>query len=185
MNRPTTLAATAAALAAVALAAAATPASAEAVVYKNKTVSSHQPGTPEKSTEYASLDVPTGYARSRMDWHTVLFAEQVPNGRAIIVDLHPDADTVEELTDERDAFAEAAGDSYHEYAFKVNDEDSAVSARWTFSYEEPGSEGTPYVTVVLMGGNRVQVAGDAGAAGGRKAVDRIRKHVVRSVVFPG
>lgn len=181
MNRPTTFAASAA-LAALAMTAVASPATAEAVVYKNKTVSSHEPGTDQANTEYASLDVPTGYVKDRVNWHTVRFVEQVPNGRVLAVDLRPEADTVEELKAERDAFAEAAGDSYHQYSFKVNDEDAAVRARWTFSYAEPDSEGTPYVTVVLMGGNRVQVAGDLGS---RKAVDRIRKHVVRSVVFPG
>ena len=181
MNRPTTYVATAAAMAAVALTAVATPASAEAVVYKNKTVGAHEPHTPKKTTEHLSLDVPTGYARSRMDWHTVLFAEQVPNGRAMIVDLRPQSDTVDELTEERDAFAVEAGESYHEYAFEVNGEDSAVQARWTFRYAEPESEGTAFVTVVLIGGNRVQVAGDVDD---RKAVNRIRKHVVRSVVLP-
>src|SRR5687767_3949148 len=68
MPRYTTLAGTAAA-AAVALSGLAMPAHAEAVVYESRNVRSNPPDA--AGHEYASLDIPTGYARDRLNWHTV------------------------------------------------------------------------------------------------------------------
>ena len=65
----------------------------------------------------------------------------------------------------------------------MNREDAAhVTARWVFSYAEPGTEDTePFTSVMLMGGNRLTVVGKKSE---RKFVRDIRQHVVRSVVFP-
>ena len=180
MNRFTALATTAAA-AAVAVSGLALPAHAEAVVYKNYGISSNPPKDGAK--EHATLDIPTGYAMDRMNWHTVGFFEQVDQGRAIIMDLHPESDTVGELKAERAAFAEDAGDSYEEFAFQVNDKDSKVRARWVFTYAEDGTgDVAPFVSVMLMNGNQLKVVGKVSE---REHVEKIRKHVVRSVVFPG
>src|SRR5690349_15170217 len=62
------------ALTAAAVASAA-PASAEAVVYDTKNVKAVEPGNPPESAEWAGLDIPTGYTRQRLDWHTVGFFE--------------------------------------------------------------------------------------------------------------
>ena len=180
MYRFTTLATTTAA-AAVAFSGLAMPAHAEAVVYKNYGISSNPPDRPGK--EHATLDIPTGYEMDRLDWHTVGFFEQVEQGRAIIMDLHPQSDTVRELRTERAAFAEDAGDSYEEFAFQVNDKDAKVRARWVFTYAEEGTgDVAPFVSVMLMSGNQLRVVGTVAE---REHVEEIRKHVVRSVVFPG
>ena len=180
MHSFTALATTAAA-AAVALSGLALPAHAEAVTYESYGITSNPPDGPGK--EHATLDVPTGYAMDRLNWHTVGFFEQVDQGRAIIMDLHPESDTVKELKAERAAFAEAAGDSYEELGFKVYDKDSKVRARWVFTYAEEGTgDVAPFISVMLMGGNQLKVVGKLAE---REQVEDIRKHVVRSVVFPG
>ncbi len=180
MQRFTALATTAAA-AAVALTGTVVPANAEAVVYENHTVQSNPPHRP--GHEYASLDIPTGYEKDRLDWHTVGFFEKVEQGRAIIVDLHPKADTVKELRAVRAELIKDTGDSYREFAFKVNSNDSKVQARWTFTYAEPGTdEVAPFVSVLLMSGNQVRFVGKVSE---RDHVRFIRQHVRTSVVFPG
>jgi hypothetical protein len=172
--------ATVAAVSTLAVTGLALPANAECVVYDNQSAQSNPPMGP--GHEYASLDVPTGYAQARLDWHTVGFFEQVDQGRAIIMDLHPQSDTVRELEAERATFAEGAGDSYEEFAFKVNDKDAKVRARWVFTYAEEGTgDVAPFVSVMLMGGNQLKVVGQVAE---REQVEEIRKHVVRSVVFP-
>ena len=177
---PFTALATTTAAAAVAFSGLALPAHAEAVVYDTYGVRSNPPERP--GHEYAALDIPTGYAMDRLDWHTVGFFEQVDQGRAIIMDLHPASDTVRELKAEREAFAEDAGDSYEEFAFRVNDKDAKVRARWVFTYAEAGTgDVAPFVSVMLMGGNQLKVVGKVAE---REHVEEIRKHVVRSVVFP-
>jgi hypothetical protein len=172
-----------AALAAAAVTAAA-PASAEAVVYDTKNVGAVPPGSPPETREWASLDVPTGYSRQRVDWHTVAFLENVEGGRQILLDLAPEVDTVRELRAEREALKAEAGDAYHEHAFVVHREDGAkVTARWVYSYAAPGTEDVePFTSVMLMGHNRLTVVGKESE---RKFVRDIRKHVVSSVVFPG
>ncbi len=171
---------TTAATAAIAVAGLASPAFAEAVVYENQTVQSNPPKKP--GHEYASFDVPTGYDKHRLNWHTVGFFEQVDQGRAIIMDLHPKSDTVKELRAERDAFADEAGDSYEEFAFKVNDKDDKVRAQWVFTYSAEGTgDVDPYISVMLMSGNRLQVTGKLSE---KKFVRDIRQHVVKSVVLP-
>ena len=172
--------ATTTAAAAVALSGLALPAHAEAVVYENYGISANPPDRPGK--EHATLDVPTGYAMDRLDWHTVGFFEQVDQGRAIIMDLHPASDTVKELKAERAAFAEDAGDSYEEFSFRVNDKDAKVRARWVFTPEAEGTgDVAPFISVMLMGGNQLKVVG---TVADREQVEEIRQHVVRSVVFP-
>jgi hypothetical protein len=180
MHRFTTLATTTAA-AAVVFSGLAMPAHAEAVVYKNYVISSNPPDRHGK--EHATLDIPTGYEVDRLDWHTVGFVEQVEQGRAIIMDLHPQSDTVRELKAERAAFTEDAGDSYEEFAFQVNDKDAKVRARWVFTYAEEGTgDVAPFVSVMLMSGNQLRIVGKVAE---REHVEEIRKHVVRSVDFPG
>src|SRR5262245_59656765 len=167
---------------ATAVVAAAAPAMAEAVVYDSQNVKSVEPGSKPQATEWASLDVPTGYTRQRIDWHTVGFFEN-QGGRQIFIDLRPAADTVRELRAERKALKGEAGDAYHEYGFYVNREDAAhVTARWVYSYAQPGTEDTePFTSVMLMSHNRLTVVGKQSE---RKFVREIRRHVVRSVVFP-
>jgi hypothetical protein len=180
MHRFTALATTAAA-AAVAFSGLALPAHAEAVVYDSYGIRSNPPDRP--GHEHATLDIPTGYEVDRIDWHTVGFFEQVDQGRAIIMDLHPESDTLRELKAEREAFIENAGDSYEEFAFQVNDKDAKVRARWVYTYAEEGTgDVAPFISVLLMNGNQLKVVGKVSE---REHVERIRKHVVRSVVFPG
>jgi hypothetical protein len=178
--RLTTLATTAAAAAAVAVSGFAVPANAEAVVYKSYGVQSNPPERP--GHEYATIDIPTGYDVDRLNWHTTAFFERVDQGRAVIVDLHPKADTVRELRAERNELKEGAGDSYREFAFKVKDKDAKVRARWSFTYTEPGTgDVDPFITVMLMSGNQIKVVGKLEE---REQVDSIRKHIRRSVTFP-
>jgi hypothetical protein len=161
----------------------AAPANAEAVVYDTKNVKAVEPGNPPETAEWAALDVPTGYTRQRIDWHTVGFLEN-HGGRQILLDLHPETDTVAELRAERAALMEEGGDAYREHAFVVHHEEGArVTARWVYSYATPGTEDVePFSSVVLMGGNRLTVVGKESE---RRFVRDIRRHVVRSVVFPG
>ncbi len=187
MSRRTTLIATLTSAAALAGLAAAAPASAEAVVYDTRTVSSLEPGASPRTTEYASVDVPTGYTRDRRSWHKVSFVEQHGAGRVITVDLAPKADTLRELKAQRAAVRAAYADSYRELSFTViRDEMQAArlfTARWTYTIAEPGTEDTdPFVTVYLKGGNRLQVVG---SMQDREQVRFIRHHVIRSLVFPG
>jgi hypothetical protein len=181
MNMHTfTALATTTAAAAIAFTGLAMPAHAEAVVYDSYGIRSNPPGA--AGHEYSTLDIPTGYGMDRLDWHTVDFFEQVDQGRAIIMDLHPESDTVRDLKAERATFAEEAGDSYEELAFKVNDKDYRVRARWVFTYAEEGTgDVAPFISVMLMGGNQLRVVGKLAE---REQVERIREHVVRSVAFP-
>ena len=177
MQRLATLATTVAA-AAVAVSGFAVPAHAEAVVYENHTVTSNPPNRP--GNEYASLDIPTGYMEDRFNWHTTAFVEQVDQGRTIIVDLHPKADTVRELKNKRARLMES--DTYREFAFKVNDKDSKVRVRWSFTYSEPGTgDVDPFVSVMLMSGNHVTMVGKLDE---REQIRSIREHIRASVVFP-
>ncbi len=180
MNPLTTLATTAAA-AVVAVSGLALPANAEAVVYETHTIQSNPPERP--GHEYASLAIPTGYDKVRFNWHTVGFVEMFDGGRAIILDLHPKADTVKEFRAERRQFKEDAGDNYRELTFHVNGKDSKVRALWTFTHAEPGTgDVDPFVSVMLMSGNRLQITGRMAE---RDHVRAIRNEVKRSVVFPG
>ena len=177
--RMTTIATTAAA-AAVAFSGFAVPANAEAVVYTSYGVQSNPPDRP--GHEYATIDIPTGYDVDRLNWHTTAFFERVDQGRTVIVDLHPKADTVRELRAERAELKKDAGDSYREFAFKVKDKDAKVRARWSFTYTEPGTgDVDPFVSVMLMSGNQVKVVGKLDE---RKQIRFIRKHIRKSVGFP-
>ena len=170
-------------LAAIALSAVASPAAAEAVVYEQQTVTAREPGEPARGAETATLDVPTGYERHRLSWHAVGFAEMFDGGRSLVLDLQPQSDTLAELKQERATFAEEAGDSYRELDFTVNDRDAKVRARWLFTYAEDGTgDVDPYISVLLMRGNRLQMSGRLSE---RKHVNEIRHHVVRSVRFGG
>jgi hypothetical protein len=182
MRRNTTMSTVVTIALTAAAAVSASPASAEAVVYDTKNVKAVEPGNPPESAEWAGLDVPTGYTRQRLDWHTVGFFEN-HGGRQILLDLHPESDTVDELRAERAALMEEAGDAYREYRFVVHDEDGArVTARWVYSYATPGTEDVePFTSVMLMGANRLTVVGKESE---RRFVRDIRDHVVRSVVFP-
>ena len=176
MHRFTTLATTAAA-AAVAVSGFVLPANAEAVVYETHDLRSNVPGG---GHEYASIDIPTGYAKDRIDWHTIAFFEQVDQGRTIIVDLQPEADTVRELKADR---AELQGEeSYEEFAFNVNDKDAKVRALWSFTYSEPSTgDVEPLISVLLMSGNQIKIIGKVED---RKHLRFIREHVRKSVAFP-
>lgn len=166
-------------VAAAAVVAVAAPAMGEAVVYDTRHVKSNPPDRP--GHEHVSLDIPTGYAKIRTDWHTVSFVEKAGAGRTITVDLHPEADTVRKLRDERRALIRTAGDSYQEFAFRVNEPGSKVRARWVYTWQPEGTEDTePYVSVLLMGGNRLQVVGKVSD---KEHVDRIRSDVRRSLRF--
>lgn len=181
MNHRLTALATTAAAAAVALTGVTLPANAEAVVYDSYGVRSNPPDRP--GHEYATLDVPTGYDVDRINWHTTAFFERVDQGRTVIVDLHPDADTLRELRAERAELMEEAGDSYREFAFKVKDKDAKVRARWSYTYTEPGTgDVEPFISVMLMSGNQVRVVGKVDE---REHIRFIRKHIRKSVVFPG
>ena len=172
---------TTAAAAAVVVTGLAVPANAEAVVYESYGVRSNPPDRP--GHEYASIDIPTGYDVDRLDWHTTAFFERVDQGRTILVDLHPAADTVRELREERTELEKEAGDSYREFAFDVNDRDAKVRARWSFTYTEPGTgDVDPFVTVMLMSGNQVRIVGKLDE---REQLRSIRDHIRDSVVFPG
>lgn len=163
------------------------PASAEAVVYDNHTVRSLQPGADPQTAEHASVDVPTGYTRDRRNWHKVSFVETHGVGRVITVDLDPWANNLQRFKAQRDAFAAKHADSYRELSFTVIDDEMEATrlftARWTFTFEEPGTdEPAPFVTVYLKGGNRLKVVG---ALEDADHVRFIRHHVIRSLSFPG
>lgn len=181
MNHRLTALATTTAAAAVAMTGMALPANAEAVVYDSYSVRSNPPDHP--GHEYAVLDVPTGYDVDRLNWHATAFVERVDQGRTIIVDLHPKADTVRELRAERADLKEGAGDSYREFAFKVKGKDAKVRARWSFTYTEPGTgDVAPFISVMLMSGNQIKVVGKLDE---REHIRSIRNHIRDSVVFPG
>jgi hypothetical protein len=180
MSRPT------AAVAAVVIAAVASstvaaigPARAEAVVYETQNVKAEKAG---EYLEYAAIDIPTGYVRDRVNWHRVAWHERHENGRTIILDLHPRADTVAELAAERATLRAQAGSSYEELAYVVNGDEARVSARWVFTYTEPGTgDVAPFVSVILLRGNRLQVVGRLDE---KEPVKRIRRHIVHHLVFP-
>ena len=163
------------------------PASAEAVVYDQHTVRSLPPGAPAATAEHASVDIPTGYDRDRRNWHKVSFVETHGAGRVITVDLDPWANTLERFEAQRDAFAAKHGDAYRELSFTVVDDELQAArlfrARWTYTVTTPGTdEPAPFVTVYLKGGNRLKVVG---ALEDAEHLRFIRRHVVRSLSFPG
>jgi hypothetical protein len=174
MNRSTGLPALlAAAAVAVSTVAVTAPATAEAVVYDTHHV--------KADAEHASIDIPTGYTKHRENWHRFIWAEQFEGGRAIVLDLRPEADTVKELKAERGQLVGA--ESYEEFAFVVNEPGSRVRARWVFTYSEPGTgDVDPFVSVMLMSGNRLQVAGKLAE---KEQIKQIRRHVIRHLTFPG
>ena len=180
MRRTTSFLTTAAAVA-VAVSGLAMPAHAEAVVYEKQTVSTKS--NDDSTREYATLAIPTGYDKHRIDRHTVGFFEMVDGGRAIIMDLEPEVNTVKEIKAQRAELVEEGGAAYEEFAFKVNDQDAKVRVFWSYSYETPGTEEVdPFTNVMLMSGNRLHVVGKLAE---REHVEEIRKHVVKSVKFPG
>ncbi len=180
MHRFTALATTAAA-AAVAVSGLALPAQADGAAYESQTVRSNPPDRP--GHEYATLAVPADYGKARLDWHTVGFFEMVDQGRAIILDLHPEADTLKEFEAERAAFIEEAGDSYEEFAYTVGEKGAKVRARWVYTYTDEGTgDVAPFISVMLMSGNQLRVVGNVPD---REEVETLRKDVVRSVKFPG
>ena len=173
-----TLTAATAAAAALALGAALVPANAEAVVYESRTV---RATLPDGGVERATLDVPTGYERDRLDRHTVAFVERNGAGRVISMDLAPESDTLRELRQERRQLRKEYADSYREFAFRVNDRDSNVRAKWVYTFRAEGTDDTePYVTVYLMDHNQLRVVGKVSE---RKQVNFIKDHVVGSVEF--
>lgn len=174
------LLATAAVAASVVLAGGA--ASAEAIVYERHSVAARAAGETVRQAEHASLKIPTGYERDKMSWHSWVWYEPFDGGQAIILDLEPKADTLRKLRAERARFIEDAGDSYEELAFVVNEPGAKVRARWAFTYTEMGTGNVdPYVNVVLIHGNRLQVSGSLAE---RDLADRVRRDVVRSLRFP-
>lgn len=181
MSRPTisTLAVTAALTTSVALGTAA--ANAEAIVYEKHQVTAKAPQETMKEAERASIRIPTGYARLKDSWHQWSWVENVENGITIRLDLQPKVDTVRELRAERAALAKAAGVDYREFSFDVNPVGSTVRARWVFSAVDAGSEDTkPYVHVMLMSRNRLQVVGRTTE---KALAKRIRNHTVNTLSF--
>lgn len=155
---------------------------AEAIVYERHDVAARQAGETVRQAEHASLKIPTGYERDKMSWHSWVWYEPFDGGQAIILDLQPKADTLRELKAERARFIEEAGESYEELAFRVNDVDAKVRARWAFTYTEAGTgDVDPYVNVILTRGNRLQIAGSLAE---RDLADRVRRDVVRSLRYP-
>jgi hypothetical protein len=155
----------------------AAPAHGEAVVYETQHVKAEEPG---EYLEYAAIDIPTGYTRERASWHQVVWTENVRNGRTISLDLHPDGDTVEELAAERAALATQPG--YDEHAYVVNTLDDDVTSRWVYSLPAPrAGRPAPFVSVVLLKGNRFEMTGRLDE---KPHVKRIRRHIVRHLVFP-
>jgi hypothetical protein len=182
-TRPTTITAVAAA-AAVGVLASTTPAVAEAVVYTSERAAVRlTQGTdePPSARESVRLDVPTGYVRDRRNPHKVTWHEPFTGGRAISVDLAPRNGSPAELRAQRDRTAATSGATYRELAFEVDRADGEVTARWVYSFTDPGTgDVDPFVSVVLTEGNRIEVAGRLAE---REHVRTIRKHVVASAVF--
>ncbi|WP_148576018.1 hypothetical protein [Nocardioides caldifontis] len=161
------------------LGAAVVPAHAEAVVYETKNVEATHP---EGGVEWASLDIPTGYEKQRLNRHSVAFVEQNGAGRTISIHLDPKVDTLGELKKERAALKKRYADSYREFAFRVKDRDSKVRATWVYTFEAEGTDETePWISVSLVRHNQVRVVGKVSE---RQHVRRIRDHVVRSVQVP-
>jgi hypothetical protein len=155
----------------------AVPARGEAVVYETQDVKAEKPG---EFLAYAAIDIPTGYTRDRVSWHQVAWIENVRDGRTISLDLHPDHETVEELAAERAALATQPG--YVEHAYVVNTPDDRVTARWVYALPDarPGKP-TRFVSVVLLRTNRFEMNGRLDE---KPFVQRIRRHIVRHLVFP-
>ncbi|HEU4511508.1 MAG TPA: hypothetical protein VFR87_00230 [Nocardioidaceae bacterium] len=170
---------TAAALAASALLGAGA-ANAEAVVYKTRNV---EAVSPDGGVEHAAIEIPTGYTRHKASWHKWYWYDD-DNGLTVALDLQPRRDTVKELEAERSTFMEEFGEGYEELEFTVNGKDARVRARWVFTHFEANTGNVdPYTSVVLMrGGNRILVAGSLPE---QDLADRIRRHVVRTISFPG
>lgn len=185
MSRRTALTAT---VTAVALASSAllgtSAANAEAIVYKTRNVQAVAPGEDLAGAEHAAIEIPTGYTRHKASWHEWYWVENVENGIAVALDLQPKNDTVKELKAERARFMEDFGEDYEELEFTVNGKDARVRARWVFTYFEANTGNVePYTSVVLMrGGNRILVAGTLSE---QDLAKRIRRHVVKTVSFPG
>jgi hypothetical protein len=110
-------------------------ASAEPIVYETHNVRAVAPGEPVGSAEHAAIQVPTGFMRDKTSWHEWAWSENVHNGIAIWLDLHPRNDTVRELRAERAQLHAQAGEELREHAFRVNGKDASVRA------EGPGSAG--------------------------------------------
>ncbi|QIK65875.1 hypothetical protein G7072_05585 [Nocardioides sp. HDW12B] len=186
MSRRTTrsTALAAAATAAAGVLATPTPAVAEAVVYTSERASvrlTYGTDEPPSARESVRLDVPTGYVRDRRNPHKVTWHEPFTGGRAISVDLAPRNGTAADLRAQRDRTAATYGDSYRELAFDVDRSAGGMTARWAYSFTEPGTgDVDPFVSVVLTEGNRIEVVGRLAE---REQVRAIRKHVVASARF--
>lgn len=179
-HRPRRVRRAAATLLATAVAAGAlvaAPAHGEAVVYETQDVTAEKPG---EHVAYAAIDIPTGYTRDRASWHQVVWHENVRQGRTISLDLRPDVGSVDGLAAERAAVAAQPG--YVEHAYVVNPLDDRVAARWVYSLPAPrAGRPDPFVSVVLLGGNRFEMTGRLDE---KQHVKRIRRHIVRHLVFP-
>ena len=184
-TRPTVLA-TVAATAAVGVIATSAPAVAEAVVYTSERAAvrlTYGTDEPPSARESVRLDVPTGYVRDRRNPHKVTWHEPFSGGRAISVDLAPRNGTVAELRAQRDRLAATGDADYRELAFRVDRFPEGPVALWSYTFTEPGTgDVDPFVSVVLTGGNRIEVVGRLVE---RTHVRALRKHVVRSVQFSG
>lgn len=185
MSRRTALTAavTTAVLASGALLAAG-PANAEAIVFEPENVHAVPPPDAEPSREHATIEIPTGYTRHKVNWHQWAWVENIENGVTIQLDLKPNSDTVRELRAERNRLRSVGGDDYREFDFTVNEPGRKVRARWVFTYSEPFTDDVDsFVGVVLLrDGNRVLVAGRLDE---RRLATRIRRHVVDTIRFPG
>jgi hypothetical protein len=182
MSRTTrlTVIAAAAAVLSGATIAPASHAGAEELVFENRKVKSDPP---EGSPEVATLDVPADWVRNRLNWHSVGFFDLTAPGKSIVLDLEPLEDTVREVRAERRLLRGLGPSDYREYAFRVADPGSKVRVRWVYAHRDSQTEDTwSYTSVFLMRGNRLVIDGRRSE---REELKPIRRHVVRSVEFPG
>lgn len=183
-TRSTTLATTVAATAAAVGVLSPAPAVAEAVVWSTERASvrlTHGTDEPPSARESVRVEVPTGYVRDRRNPHKVTWHEPFSGGRAISVDLAPRNGTVPDLRAQRDRLAATEDADYRELAFRVDRSSDGPVARWSYTFSEPGTgDVDPFVSVVLIEGNRVEVVGRLAE---REHVRAIRKHVVASAEF--
>ena len=154
-------------------------ASAEDVVYENRTVESDPP---DGTAEHLTLDVPADWDEDRLNWHSVGFFDLTAPGKWIIVDLEPLANTAREVRAERRLLQALGPSDYREYAFRVNEPGSRVRVRWVYANRDSQTEDTwSYTSVFLMHGNRLVIDGRRSEKAQLKS---IRRHVAHSVELP-
>jgi hypothetical protein len=151
-------------------------ASAEDLVYENRSVESDPP---DGAAEHLTLDVPADWDEDRLNWHSVGFFDLTAPGKSIIVDLEPRANTAREVRAERRQLRALGPSDYREYAFRVNEPGSRVRVRWVYANRDSQTDDTwSYTSVFLMRGNRLVIDGRRSE---RAQLKSIRRHVAPSV----